>query len=92
VDSFDLIPRNLKLYRFSGVNVSLLNQAMTCNHDEQFPLGIVPVLSLGDAGLTDIDAHLPAIDGVYQLGERATVIHVHFQSVLKFVCGQIGQV
>ena len=27
-----------------------------------------------------------------QLGEGATVVHVHFQSVFKFVCGQIGQV
>ena len=92
MDSLNLVPGNLKLYRFPSVDVPFLNQAMTCDHNEKLPLGVVPVLSLGDARTTDVDAHLPTVSGMDQLGEGATVVHVHFQSVLKFVCGQIGQV
>ena len=58
VDGFDLIPRDLKFHRFASIDVPLLNQSVTGNHDEQFPFGVVPVLPLGDAGLTDIDACL----------------------------------
>ena len=52
----------------------------------------MPVLSLGDSGTADVDAHLPTVSGMNQFRERTTVVHVHFQSVFKFVCGQIGQV
>ena len=65
---------------------------MTCHHDEQLPLGVMPVLPLGDARAADVDAHLSAVSSVYQLRERATVVHVHLQSVLKFIDGKIGQV
>ena len=47
VDSLNLIPGNLKLHRFSGVDVPFLDQAVASDHDKQFPLGVVPVLSLG---------------------------------------------
>ena len=92
MDSLDLIPRNLKFHRFSGVDVPFLNQAVPSHHNEQFPLGVVPVLSLGDARAADIDGHLTAIGGMHQFSKRATVVRVHFQSVLKFVRGQIGQI
>lgn len=92
VDSLDLIPGNLKLHRFSSIDVPFLDQAVTSHHNEQFPLGVVPVLSLGDSGTADVDAHLPAIGGVYQLGKGTTVVHVHLQGILELVCGQIGQV
>ena len=78
VDSLNLIPRNVKLHCFSSVDVPLLDQTVTSNYDEQLPLGVVPVLPLRDAGLTDIDAHLTAIGGVHQLGERATVVDRRF--------------
>ena len=92
MDSLDLVPGNLKLHRFAGVDVSLLNQTVTSDHNEQLPLGVVPVLPLGNARTADVDAHLSAVSGVYQLGERATVVHVHLQGILKLVRGQIGQV
>ena len=92
VDSLDFVPGNFKFHRLSGVNIPFLNQAVTGNHDEQFPLGVVPVLPLRDARAADVDAHLSAIGGVYQLGERTTVVHVHLQGILKLVRGQIGQV
>ncbi len=92
MDSLDLIPGNLKLHRFPGVDIPFLNQAVTGDHNEQLPLGVVPVLPLGDSGTADVDAHLPAIGGVYQLGKGTTVVHVHLKGVLKLVRGKIGQV
>ena len=83
VDSLDLVPGNLKLHRFAGVDVSLLNQTVTSDHNEQLPLGVVPVLPLGNARTADVDAHLSAVGGVHQLGERATVVHVHLQGILE---------
>ena len=64
VDRLHLIAGNLKLHRFAGVDVPLLNQAVTCHHDEQLPLGVVPMLSFRDARAADVDAHLPAISGI----------------------------
>ena len=50
------------------------------------------MLPLGDSGLTDIDAHLSTVSGMNQFRERTTVVHVHLQSILEFIGGQIGQV
>lgn len=52
---------------------------MTFNDDELFPLGVVPVLALGDAGLGDVDTHLPALGSVDELGKRAALVDVHLQ-------------
>ena len=92
VDRLDLIPGNLKLHRLAGVDVPLLNQAVTGHDDEQLPFGVVPVLPLGDARLRDVDAHLPAIGGVDELGKGAPVVRIHFQGILELIRGQIGQV
>ena len=92
MDGLDLVPRNLKLHRFSGVDISLLNQSVTCHHNEQLPLGVVPVLPLGDSRTADVDAHLPAVGGMHQFRERAAVVHVHLQGILELVRRQIGQV
>lgn len=83
VNSLNLVPGNLKLHRFSGVDVPFLNQTVTSNHDEQLPLGVVPVLPLGDARAADVDAHLTAIGGMHQFRERATVVRIHLEGVLK---------
>ena len=92
VDRLHLIAGNLKLHRLAGVDVPLLNQAVTGHHDEQLPLGVVPVLALGDAGAADVDGHLAAVGGVNELGKGAPVVRVHFQGIPEFVGGQIGQV
>lgn len=70
VDSLDFIAGNLKLHRFSSIDVPLLNQAVASDHDKQFPLGVVPVLAFGNTGLRDIDAHLSTVSSVYQFGKR----------------------
>lgn len=69
VDGLNLVPGNLKLHRFSGVDVPLLNQSVTSHYNEQLPLGVVPVLPFGNAGAADVDAHLSAVGGMDQLGE-----------------------
>ena len=92
MDRLDLIPGNLKLHRFTGVDIALLNQSMTGNHNEQLPFGVVPVLALGDAGAADVDGHLAAVGGVDELGKGAPVVRVHFQGILELVGGQVGQV
>ena len=92
VNSLDFIPGNLKLHRFPGVDIPFLNQAVTGDHNEKLPLGVVPVLPLGDARTADVDAHLSTVGGMHQFSEGATVVHVHFEGVLKFVRRQIGQV
>ncbi len=61
VDRFDLLSRNLELNHLSSVSVPLLDQAMAGNDDKQLPLGVVPVLSFGDARLADVDRYLAAV-------------------------------
>ena len=52
---------------------------MTADNNEELPLGVVPMLAFGNAWLADIDAYLPCIEGVHQLCERTSVIHIHLQ-------------
>ena len=92
VNSFNLITGNLKLHSLISVDIPLLNQAVTGHHDEQLPLGVVPVLPLSDTRAADIDGNLPTVCRVNQFRERATVVHVRLQCVLEFVGRQIGQV
>lgn len=92
MDRLDLIPGNLKLHRLAGVDVPLLNQAVTGHDDEQLPFGVVPVLPLGDAGAADVDGHLAAVGGVDELGKGAPVVRIHFQGILELIRGQIGQI
>ena len=92
VDSLDLIARDLKLHRFAGIDIALPDQAVTGHHDEQLPLGVVPVLALGDAGTADVNGYLSAVGGVQQLRKGAAVVRVHLQGVLEPVSGEIGQV
>ena len=65
---------------------------MTFHHDELLPFGVVPMLAFGDAGLADIDAHLATVEGVDQLGKRATVIYVHLQRESHFLLREIREI
>ena len=47
----DLLSADLKLQHFIRPDLPLLNQAVAGNDDEEFPLAVVPVLALRDAGL-----------------------------------------
>ena len=52
----------------------------------------MPVLSLGDSRLGDVDAHLTAVQCMHQLGEGAPCIHMHLQVVDGFLPWKITQV
>ncbi len=79
VDALDVVARDLEFddLSFGVVQVALLDETMATYHDEELPLGVVPVLTLGDARLADVDADLTAIQGMDQLGEGPSVVDVH---------------
>ena len=66
VDSLDVVAVNFpfKDFAFGVVEISLLNEAVALNDNELLELGVVPVLTFGDAGLTDVDADLSAVEGM----------------------------
>ena len=63
VDALDIVTRDFKFNHLAlgVVQVALLDEAVATDHDEKLPLGVVPVLSLGDARLADVDAHLATV-------------------------------
>ena len=58
VDCFNLITRNLEADLLPGVDVPFFNQTMPMNHNKLLPLGVVPVLPLGDARFANVDADI----------------------------------
>ena len=79
-------------FAFWVVEIPLLNQSMTSHHDELLELGVVPVLAFGDARLADVDGDLTGIQGMHQLGEAATGIHIHLQWEGRLLIRQIREV
>ena len=67
-----------------------LDKSVTCNHNKLFPLGIVPMLTFSDAWFGNIYAYLSTVESVYQLGERAAGVYVHFQIEDSFFFGQVA--
>ena len=78
-DGLDFVTTHLVVEDFVGAFLAELDEAVARDDDELFPLGVMPMLSLGDTGLGDVDAHLSAVEGVNQFGERSTGIDVHLQ-------------
>lgn len=64
VDALDVVSTDFKLNNLIRAKLTLLNQTVSRNDDEKLPFGVVPVLTFGDAGLGDIDAHLAGVEGV----------------------------
>ena len=94
VDALDIVARDLEFNHlaFWVVEVALLDEAVATDHDEELPLGVVPVLSLGNARLADVDAHLATIQGMNQLGEGASGIDVHLQREGHFLFWEIREI
>jgi len=55
VRRLNFVTRDFELHRLSGVDVPFLNKAVTGNHNEEFPLAVVPVLAFGNAGLGNVN-------------------------------------
>jgi len=77
VDGFDPVAADLELQDFVRAELALLDKSMPRDHDEELPLGVVPVLALGYAGLGDVDADLSDICTLDKFGERASRVGVH---------------
>ena len=54
VDGLDLVARDLELDHLIGADLAFLNKAMPRYHNEEFLLGVVPVLPLDDTGLGNV--------------------------------------
>lgn len=75
--SFYYIARDFELDHLACVDVALLDESMPCYHNEKLPFRVVPVLTFGNTGFADIDAHLATVFSVNQLREAAPIVHVH---------------
>ena len=51
MDGLDSVTADLKFDLFIGADLAFLNQPVSGHHHEKFPLAVVPVLPLGNAGL-----------------------------------------
>ena len=60
MDGLYLVAGNLKLDHLIRADFALLNEAVAGHHNKELPLGVVPVLALGDAGLRDVSADTKA--------------------------------
>ena len=100
VDGFDLVAADLKADFFIRVDIALFDQRTIADDDEELPLGVVPVLTLGDTGLADIHAELSVIGGLcFQplniqhynyanyIEEIQMMVNIIFYVLLKLVFG-----
>ena len=89
--ALDFFAAHLKIQHFVGALFAHLYQAVSAHHDELLPLGVVPMLPLGNTGFADVDTHLSAFDCADKFGERAALIAVHFQVEYCFFFWQVTQ-
>ena len=78
-DTLDFVTTHLVVEDFVGTFLAELDEAVARDDDELFPLGVVPMLALGDTWLGDVDAYLSAVEGVDKFGERTTLVNIHLQ-------------
>lgn len=92
LNSGDFFAGHLKFDDFAAADSALLNQTVTGNDDENFGLGVVPVLAADNAGAGDVDGDLACVLCLQQFRKNAAVINMHVQVVCDAVFGQIGQI
>ena len=78
-DTLDFVTTHLVVEDFVRALFAELDEAVARDDDELFPLGVVPMLSLGDTWLRDVDAYLSAVEGVDEFGERTALVNIHLQ-------------
>ena len=88
----DPLAADLELQNFVRVQFPFADQAVSGYNNEEFPLAVVPVLALGDAGLRDVHGELAAILGFQQLCEAAAGIDVHLERERRLFRRQIGKI
>ncbi len=92
MNCLDPITADLKVKDFVRVDSSLLDESVAAYDDEELPLRVVPVLALGDAWLTDVDAYLTAVESVDEFGERASIVNVHLERKGYLLLRKIAQI
>lgn len=90
-DGLDFVTTHLVVEDFVGAFLAELDEAVARDDDELFPLGVVPMLALGDTRLRNVDTHLSAVEGVDEFGERTTLVYIHLQIEDSFFFGQVAQ-
>ena len=92
VDGLYPLTAHLEVQHLVRTDASLLDQGPAAHHDEQLPLAVVPVLTLGDSRFRDVDAELAALRGLQQLRERAALVCVHLQRKYRLLLRQVAQI
>ena len=77
---------------FSSPDLSELDKGLPAYHQKLLVLAVVPMVALGDSRLGDVHRELPPFFCAENLGEAATVVGVHLQSIAELVLGQVAQV
>ena len=77
MNRFDLVAADFETEDFISVDATLLDKSVSAYDDEEFPLGVVPMLPLGYAWLADVDTYLAAVESVDKFSKAAPVIDVH---------------
>ena len=62
MDGLDSLAAHLEAEDLVRADAPLLDQRPAAHHDEQLPLAVVPVLTLGDAGSGDVDLVIPGFE------------------------------
>ena len=92
VDGLDAVATDVKLDHLVGADAALLDEGVAADDDEELPLGVVPVLPLGDAGARNVDTELPAVSRAQQFGKGTALVDVHLKGKSHFLLGQVTQV
>ena len=88
--SFDLLAANLELQNLVRAHSALLNKTMTAHHNEKFPFGIMPMLSLGNSRFADVDTYLTNANRLYQFCETTARIDIHLERKCDLFLGKIA--
>ena len=90
-DALEPVARHLIFNDLVRPLLALLDKAVAGDDDELLPFGVVPVLALGDTGLGDVDADLPAVEGADEFGERAPLVAVHLEVEDRLVFREVAE-
>ena len=92
VHGLNLVAAHLEFHHLVGADLAFLNQGAAAHHNEEFPLGVVPVLALGDSRLGNVHAELAAVRRLQEFGKAAAGVHVHLEREAHLFLGQVTQV
>ena len=89
---FYLVTTNLKIEDFVRIDPALLDESVTTDNNEKFPLGIMPMLSFRDAWFGNVDTYLATVKGMDKFSKGTAIVHVHLEWECHFLLRQITQV